>query len=265
MTGQDYQRARARQLLLEIAGCPVVEQCKAGAQHPCSKVVSALKDMPLDQHFAPKPWSGDIVRAPLLFVSSNPSLGTGGETDSLAPTLNDSDQAKVSFFDERFVHHIAAGIYNARDGARIGPAAKFWPATRQRAIELFNSPPRPGIDYALTEIVHCPSKSEIGVQDAAAFCTDRYLERVLSVAGARVAVVYGRVASAAVSSCLGIKLNEDNKVQEYAREGRTTTFAWLPHPNARRTRTFAATYSANELSHLRATLASHPVEEASRN
>jgi hypothetical protein len=37
---------------------------------------------------------------------------------------------------------------------------------RQRAIELLQRDVRPGVDYALTEIVHCKSKSENGVAEA---------------------------------------------------------------------------------------------------
>jgi hypothetical protein len=56
------------------------------------------------------------------------------------------------------------------------PAVRFWSAVKQRAKELLpEESVRPGLDYALTEVVRCKSREEVGVAEAAAVCSNRYL------------------------------------------------------------------------------------------
>ena len=61
----------------------------------------------------------------------------------------------------------------------------------------------PGVDFALTEVVHCKSLMGSGVLEAREFCSKRYLERVLSVSAAKVLVVCGEKARAVVVSRFG--------------------------------------------------------------
>lgn len=72
-------------LLLEIARCPVMEQCAMdGSQgHPCAEIVlhqwpgthnESRRERFRREHHVPEPWVGHLESAPLLFVSSNPSL-----------------------------------------------------------------------------------------------------------------------------------------------------------------------------------------------
>jgi hypothetical protein len=71
---------------------------------------------------------------------------------------------------------------------------------------------RPGIDFALTEIVHCKSRQEIGVREASEFCAERFLSRVLSLSVAPVFVVYGahaRIALERMFPQAGERLTED--------------------------------------------------------
>ncbi|MCF3607522.1 hypothetical protein L2E81_13290 [Planktothrix agardhii 1033] len=51
---------------------------------------------------------------------------------------------------------------------------QFWAAVRKRAIELLQRDVIPGFDYALTEIVHCKSHHEIGVEQAQEQCVQAY-------------------------------------------------------------------------------------------
>lgn len=71
--------------LLEVARCPILEQCLEAAQpsHPCAGVVlTQWSDVsPTERiatwrarHQLPEPWRGRINVAPILFVSSNPSI-----------------------------------------------------------------------------------------------------------------------------------------------------------------------------------------------
>ena len=66
-------------------------------------------------------------------------------------------------------------------------------------MELLGREAQPGIDYALTEIVHCKSKHETGVREAEDFCANRYLKRVLSLSAAGILVVLGKAARQAMA------------------------------------------------------------------
>ncbi|MGJ0493228.1 hypothetical protein [Methylobacter sp.] len=62
-------------LLLEIARCPNVQKCynESTKYHPCSSIV-LTQNVALDAFHLPEPWNGEIDTAPILFISSNPSI-----------------------------------------------------------------------------------------------------------------------------------------------------------------------------------------------
>jgi hypothetical protein len=51
----------------------------------------------------------------------------------------------------------------------------FWLATRARAAELLGRNPTPGVDYALTEVVHCKSVEQLGIAQGARLCVTTWL------------------------------------------------------------------------------------------
>ncbi len=241
-------------LLIEIARCPVVQHCidKPTSDHPCFTIVHSQGSVSVDDHQVPEPWSGHINRAPILFVSSNPSISN----KDIFPTGQWSDEDIVDFFNNRFGGGMQQWI---RDGTKaIGEdsvhlhATKFWAGVKQRAIELLEQDIEPGIDYALTEIVHCKSEYEIGVRKAH-FCVSRYLSRALSMSGASIVVVLGKRAREALKTEFGIPT--DGTMHGPARVwGRERIITFLPHPNARRHRTFVKCVPENELRTIRAFL-----------
>ena len=136
------------------------------------------------------------------------------------------------------------------DGTYSRPI-RFWIEVRQRAIELFERDVVPGIDYALTEIVHCKSRSEIGVKQAQNTCVETYLLKVLELARAEIIVVLGARARQVIQS--QFNLPERTSVSEVINIGiRGRTFVFLPHPNARGCRSFAKCLEDDELNKLRA-------------
>jgi len=87
-----------RQLLGEIAHCPVAKAIRLGdspVSAPCHNVVSlqAGKSFQL-----PEPWSGQIDTAPLLFVSSNPAI----DELEVYPDESWEDGKTTDFFQKRF-------------------------------------------------------------------------------------------------------------------------------------------------------------------
>lgn len=211
-----------RTLLLQLARCPNL------GLGPCAKIAAVQAGFAERQ--VPEPWNGDLAHAPILFVSSNPSIG---EVEDY-PTDRWSDDAIVDFFEHRYSGGpklwMAEGTKGLRKDGTRGKANPFLSSVRKTAARLLDRLPVPGIDYAVTEVVHCKSRGEVGVVEALGECTRRYLGRILEAAGAKVVVVLGDRANAALGSRpVGVHGPIDLG-------GRTRLVLCLPHPNARQER-----------------------------
>jgi len=236
------------QLLLEIARCPHVVSCITQPKHthPCSEIVSSQAAQSLATHQLPEPWSGDLVHAPILFVSSNPSISEVEEY----PHWDWSDDAIIDYFTRRFEggrkQWIKDGTKTLQRDGTYARATAFWAAVRQRAAELLQRDPRPGFDYALTEVVHCKSLSERGIRKAQTYCVPHFLQRVLEASEARIIVILGAHARMAVQNIFNIP----DTVTLY---GPTNVFCHeryvlsLPHPNAHSPRKCTACLTDDEL------------------
>ncbi len=86
--------------LLDIARCPNIPLCQGhpGPAHPCARIVSVQSGIPPTARHLPEPWNGDLARAPLLFVSSNPSI----DEDEAYPTASWPEEDVIDFFLHRF-------------------------------------------------------------------------------------------------------------------------------------------------------------------
>jgi hypothetical protein len=224
----------ATELLLEVARCPVLVGCKMGelaGSHPCASIVAVQADVPLELHQLPEPWSGDLERAPILFVSSNPSINRNEEY----PLGSWSDDEIVDFFQHRFgggrKPWVIGGSRSLRlDGTHSNPTS-FWAGIRNRATDLLGRQARPGLDYALIEIVRCKSAGEAGVGQALAECPSRYLRRSISASGAVVIVTLGEKARPTVAALFGGP--ERNSVFGPVEiGGRTRYLAAIGHPTS---------------------------------
>jgi hypothetical protein len=242
-------------LLIEIARCPNVPVCMEGGHegHPCSTIVRSQSAHGLNDFQVPEPWSGHIESAAVLFVSSNPSIS---DVDAY-PRWSETDGLIAAYFTHRFGGGrklwIKDGRYGLQGDGAYGRAVPFWSAVRQRAIELLERPVRPGRDYALTEVVHCKSRAERGVREALGECAGRYLGPVLELAGARVIVALGRPAQSALLQTYGLP-DSPNLFGPISIGHKERLIAFLPHPNARRARTFSKCFSAEQLHRLRSFL-----------
>jgi hypothetical protein len=198
--------ADADRLLIEIARCPIAVGCKNGklpANHPCRPVVDVQRHVPRDRHQVPEPWNGHLTRAPILFVSSNPSISDVEDY----PTWGWSKPEITDFFENRFGGGRKAWVTDGArslgaDGTRSGSVA-FWAGVRNRARDLLGRPAVPGVDYALVEVVRCKSLDEIGVPEARKTCSDRYLRRTVKASGATVVVTLGEKARPTVEAMFG--------------------------------------------------------------
>lgn len=239
------------ELLQKIAHCPHVKTCiqDKPREHPCRKIVYSQEVSNLDEYQLPEPWNGRIESAPILFLSSNPSINE----DEEFPTWTWSEDDINDFFNNRFggrKEWIKDGTKTLEKNGSHSGSVKFLAAVQQRAIELLDRDVKPGIDYAITEIVHCKSRNEFGVKEAQNTCVDTYLEEVLKIASARVVVVLGEKAKQAIQDKFRIPQN-GSLVESMTIGGKERLITFLPHPNARVKRTFKNVLKPDDLQKLR--------------
>lgn len=230
----------AYSLLHEIAGCPIAQAILRGdfATHACSEIVQSQGAGHWSDFQVPEPWNGPLLTAPILFLSSNPSFSeiedypTGDE--SVWPVERVED-----FFNGRFgagrEEWTRKGIhYRRKDGSFSSGNAyvRFWASIKARADEALGRPSVPGVDYVSTEIVHCKSRAEKGILDAAQFCSDRYLERILAASNAGVVIVLGSYAHEVFCRRYGMPRGI-GLVGSLTISERNRHVIFLPHPNAR--------------------------------
>lgn len=228
---------KANEIALRIARCSNFAGVATLAEkHPCRKILGVQVQQQLRQ--VPEPFRGRL-RAPILFVASNPSLDP--DDDSLRSDASDTEVIHYfSTFPESFPR-----IRLLQGGERPN-AVRFWSFVRARAAELMSvnrTAIKPGIDFAITEVVHCKSRHEIGVEDARPEC-GRFMPEILGASGALVVVALGQHAQQTLEIEVG---SVDFRG--------TRAHVALPHSNAREPRTFLNRYSSDSLSQLRTLLA----------
>jgi hypothetical protein len=242
-------------LLNEITHCPNVKECLANPNpsHPCYKIVQIQKQ-PWENFQVPEPWNGHLEKAPILFLSSNPSIS---ESEEYPLGCWTEDQI-TDFFENRFgggkKQWVKDGIHGLQkstdDQPSHGKATHFWVEVRERAKELLEKDVSPGEDYALSELVHCKSLEEEGVIEALEECTKRYFEATTRLSGVRIIVVLGSKAREIVKGKLGIPAN----VRLFGPEevfGRKRLVVFMPHPSSFGQRSFAKCLVPEELETLR--------------
>lgn len=117
------------------------------------EIVQNQIDNGITKMHLPEPWNGHLSKAKVLFISSNPSLGT----NEIFPTKDWTDKNIINFFDNRF----------ANADKKI---PKFWQSISKYVLWLYpeskNLSHTERLDeYAVsTEIVHCKSLKEKGVK-----------------------------------------------------------------------------------------------------
>jgi hypothetical protein len=149
---------RGETLLLEIARCPNVAICLGidGGNHPCATIVQSQRAIGIVDQQVPEPWSGHLESAPILFVSSNPSI----RPDEDYPTPSWSDQEITDYFSNRYGGGRKQWTKDGKqsllkDGRYAEKTSHFRAEVASRAGELLGRKARPGVDYVLTEVVHC--------------------------------------------------------------------------------------------------------------
>lgn len=232
------------ELLLEITRCPELAKAQVCVSHPCSAIAGCQVG---EKYHVPEPWSGHIGAAPILFVSSNPSI----DEREHYPTPGWTDARTIEFFQRRFDPD-AGYSYSAFRKVH------FWASVRRRAGEILNRDAIQGKDFALTELVHCKSRGEHGVEKALATCSGRWLTPVMECASAGIVILLGRHAR---NTCARLWQLDSRKAVHFSVPvaGRKRAVVILPHPNAFQKKTVASNATSAELDRLRSLLRSSVV------
>lgn len=247
-------------LLERISSCTNVPICLKNdlSQHPCLEIVRSQGCNEILQFQVPEPWNGHIETAPLLYLSSNPSVSEIEEY----PRWDWDTELILDFFTNRFGDGIQDWVRNgnrglARDGSYLEPTP-YWSEIKNRSTELFGRTAIPGVDYVLTEIVHCKSRNMIGVDEAIDECGSRYLQRILSVAEANVLVTVG----VKVGRLLKLALNLDSDLNiagPILIGGKKRIVLFFPAPGSSKPRKIEKLYTTEEIHFIRSHLTAPPL------
>ncbi len=228
------------ELLLSVTQCPELSRAKRDGSHPCAKIVGVQQG---DLRHLPEPWSGHIDAAPILFLSSNPSIDAKEDF----PTASWDSGDIADYFNRRFEPR--AGYVTDKQYRGV----RFWSSVRVRAGEILGRAAVPGRDFALTELVHCKSKNEIGVSDALPLCSRHWLSPVIEHSAAQVVVLLG---SRARDVCVRLWELDGSKSAHFGVElgGIERAVVIIPHPNAFGPKKISDHLSEETLTRLQASL-----------
>jgi hypothetical protein len=209
----------------EIFRCEELDIARRSATHPCSKIAGAqaysFAENPPFQ--VPEPWRGDLSVAPLLFISSNPAID---QTDD-SPWNTEPDDKITEYFNLGFGANFPRILHPNRPEGRLRETnVKFWSNIQKFAAEFFEKDRRnlrPGQDFSITEVVHCKSASEYGVEKKTRDkCFKLHMPAILRRSAAVVVCTLGRHAEEAFRNLTVETLSG------------VAIVVGLAHPNARR-------------------------------
>jgi len=234
-----------KNLLLEIINCPNIKD-GMNPLNPCLEIVNCQY---IDPKQLPEPWNGEINLAPILFLSSNPSINISEEF-----LTKDWETEKIfDFFNYRFSDEskwVKNELYPLLNNGEYNKTwVRFWGAIRKTASILLNKQAIAGKDYAMTEVVRCKSIAEKGVYQAKLECASRYLSRTLEMSPAKIIICLGDKVSEVMNQIYNLR-NFD-RVSELEIGNSIRTILFLPHPNARKERTLDRLLTFEEIEKIR--------------
>ena len=249
------------ELLLSIAQCPDLANARDNTSHPCAAVVRKQTGETCQ---VPEPWTGHIETAPILFIGSNPGNFTKSsispEVAGAAPIPSTSLPA-VFDRDAGYTHQQPNG--GAQYGKVLGADGRavisrhwvrFWSMVKNHAATpILQDRPVPGIDYAITEMVHCKSNSEAGVRNALSHCSRKWTPAIMEHSSAAIVVLLGDHARSAAAGLWRLDTSQSAQF-DVPIAGRNRAVIILPHPNFRGKRKIMDYVSCVQLERLRALL-----------
>jgi uracil-DNA glycosylase len=217
----------------DIIYCSNIEQYYSKKDNNCSDIIRSQKRGQKIMFQIPEPFSGEIDKAKILIIGSNPSIDL--EQNELFPTYEWDENSTIEYFYKRYEKNFRNGTHKImKDGSyRHVPYLSAVKARVSEIFKLINKEFTPGIDYCLTEIVHCKSNNEKGVGKAVVVC-NKYLKKIIKLSPASFLMIVGRTAQK--SFCEQYKLEKylNKKVSDpVIIEGKERLMYFIPAPNAR--------------------------------
>jgi len=201
-----------RKLALDISSCCEVSKALTDSTHPCHKVVGwqakewnpPVLQIENSRMHRPEAWTGDLGTAQIVFLASNPSFNS----DESFPNWSNkwTEDQIAEFATHRFINE-GERSFGAIDG---GPnrdktyleskqlsekSVAYWREIRGRVAELLSkdiTEVSAHEDFVMTELVHCKSIKEIGVNESLSKCSSKYLHAIFELSPASHIVVMGK-------------------------------------------------------------------------
>ena len=209
---------KAEELAREIVSCDEINLALMDSKHPCSQVVSWQKEkwklnlLKIDESpmHRPEAWTGNLTKAPIMFISSNPSFNAQENFPNwiskewpLAQILDFSLNRFSSNLKRKYGATEAGRLKDfdrtiEKNGEFSKKRVRYWSWVRSLVSYVLDKPETEVSaisDYVMTEIVHCKSEYEKGVVSARKKCKDKYLEKIIAISPARLIFVVGKNAA----------------------------------------------------------------------
>lgn len=254
--------AEEQALIIKVARCELIVRADREEGHPCHAVVGYQDVTDEDNRQVPEAWAGNLHGSRVVFLSSNPSISepvTGQPLDSA------EDHSRSASSDQRIIESqglrfdrtlpepfVKNGRYLQQDGHYSQRPVKFWTSIQRRAEELLGPTADPSVNYVMTEVVHCKSKNEVGVSQAAETCGKRYLNDILALTPAPVVAVVGKKSHDCLNDALGLGLPAPPYITVGEIGGITRHLVFLWHPAGfKGPKTIGGLHGSEELGRLR--------------
>lgn len=205
------------ELALSVARCDELASANdplLGEQHPCYKIVRS-QDGHSGSFQVPEAWAGNLAQARVVFLSSNPAISAGDPAAKLPakrfaekyPTTEWPDTEIADFMVNRFYpEHVWVSNRRHRkvDEAQLaggpvwGSKERYWGWIEKQTNALLGDEVPWFEGAVMTEVVHCKSGNEQGVQEAVSLCSTKHMGRILGATPAKLVVVVGGKAASAL-------------------------------------------------------------------
>lgn len=225
----DTENEELIKLFEEIQYCENIKKYYSGEVTNCDEIINSQGEKEEDFQL-PEPWNGDIVNAPILIISSNPSFNE----KELYPTIKWKEEDRKDFYFNRFQSRWTKEekYIKLRDGKYDKNWVRFWSSVKSRAKEIWTKGNISlGKDIALIEVVRCKSKEEKGVEKAISNCSRKFLDKTFSLSNSKVIICTGKRAETMIKEFY----NLENKpyLENIIIGKRKRDLLFIPHPNAR--------------------------------
>jgi hypothetical protein len=168
-----------------------------------------------------------LAQARILFISSNPN---GLDGSHGADTASATDDVSIVIDSEFAFDPVSGPAVRTKAVAHPGTS---WDGAYACARQVLGDSVRPGYDYAQTEVVHCGSAKQAGVEPALPVCVALYLAQILRAAEAALSVVVvGAWARQAFQRFLDVEFAPEGTWGPRHLEGRRRVVVAVAHPAA---------------------------------